>query len=466
MSTANGGQVLLSSQSEVLLRERLPEGVALRDMGAVQLKDFPHAEHVFQLVAPDLWVDFPALKSLATIPNNLPAQLTSFIGREKEVAEVRRLLATTRLLTLTGSGGTGKTRLSLRVAEEFCGDASSEPHYSDGVWFVELAPVTDPALVPQTVATVLGLRDETGQALTERLAGFLRDKQVLLILDNCEHLLEGCARLSDTLLRAAPNVKIIASSREALGIAGETTYHVPSLATPGGQPSEIKTQPSDLLQYAAVRLFVERAAAAKPGFTLNDSNAPVVAQVCARLDGIPLAIELAAARVRALPVEQIAARLDDRFRLLTGGSRTALPRQQTLRALIDWSHALLTEPERVLLRRLSVFAGGWTLEAAEVVTKDEGKRMKDETDSFHPSAFILHPSDVFDLLTRLVEKSLVNLDEQAAEPRYVMLETIRQYARDKLLESDEGESLRDAHLSYFTTWAERMVPRLQGGPDQ
>jgi len=441
MSVASGGQVLVSAVSEGLLRDRLPPSTSLRDLGVVTLKDFPRPERVYQLLAPDLPAEFPPLKSLSGVPNNLPVQLTSFIGREHETSEVKRLLETTRLLTLTGSGGTGKTRLSLAVAGELL------DQHPDGVWFVEMAPLADPALVPASVATTLGLREEASRPILESLTSYLRDKTLLLILDNCEHLIEACARLADALLRAAPQLTILASSREALGIAGETAYHVPSLDIPNPQSS---IPLIELKRYAAARLFVERAAAAKAGFTLNDANAQAVVQICSRLDGIPLAIELAAARTKVFTPEQIAARLDDRFRLLTGGSRTALPRQQTLRALIDWSYGLLSESERMLLRRLSVFAGGWTLEAAETVCAGNG----------------IEPDDVLNLLTHLVEKSLVISEEAIGEARYRMLETVRQYTREKLFESGEGEAMRSVHLTYFIRWAEAMIPRLRGGPEQ
>jgi predicted ATPase/class 3 adenylate cyclase/DNA-binding CsgD family transcriptional regulator len=442
MSAASGRQVLVSTVSEGLLRGRLPAGVSLRELGAVTLKDFPEPERVFQMVAPDLPADFPPLKSLAAIPNNLPLQLTSFIGRERELAEVKRLLATTRLLTLTGSGGTGKTRLSLEVA------AQSLDQFTDGVWFVELAPLADPALVPQTVAIALGVREDPGRPILTSLCEYVRDRDLLLMLDNCEHLLEACAQLADALLHAAPRLKVLASSREALGIAGEATYHVPSLPNPDPRA---RPPVAELAHYDAVRLFVERAQSAKSSFALDDANAIAVTQICQRLDGIPLAIELAAARLRAMSVEQIAARLDDRFRLLTGGNRTALPRQQTLRALIDWSYSLLTEPERLLLRRLSVFAGGWTLEAAEAVCAD-GR---------------LEPEEVLDPLTHLVEKSLVVPDEQTTEPRYRLLETVRQYAREKLLDAGDGEATRSRHLAFFASLAaEAWVKLRSSGQDR
>jgi predicted ATPase/DNA-binding CsgD family transcriptional regulator len=372
-----------------------------------------------------------------TMLNNLPVQLTSFIGRDHELAEVKRLLTTTRLLTLTGSGGTGKTRLALQVAGEVLNQSA------DGVWFVELAPLSDPALVPVAIASALGVQQEQESPLLATLFDWLRPKQLLLFLDNCEHLIAACAAFADGALHSSREMRILATSREALGIAGETTYRVPSLDSP--TPSQANSIPfAQLTQFPSVQLFSERAIQSLTSFQLTNANAKSVAQICYRLDGIPLAIELAAARVKVLSAEKIAERLDDRFRLLTGGSRTALPRQQTLRGTIDWSHSLLSEPERLLLRRLSVFAGGWTLEAAEAICTDYG----------------IASQEILDLLTHLVDKSLVLPDGQAAETRYHMLETIRQYAREKLLEAQESERLRDQHLEYFVNLAERTEPIL------
>ncbi len=430
MSIAYGGQILLSQATEALLRDPLPQGVTLRDLGGHRLKDFDRAEHIFQVVAPDLPADFPPLKSLA-LPNNLPTQLTSFIGREHELAEIKQMLTTTHLLTVTGPGGTGKTRLALQLA------AKVLEEFTDGVWLIELAPLADPALVTQTVASTLGVREQPRRTLLDALMDYVRAKNLLLILDNCEHLIEACAQLADSLLRAAPRLKILATSREALGIAGETAYRVPSLPLP--DPRQFQDLDA-LAENDCVHLFVDRAMAAYPRFRLKEKNAPAIADICRRLDGIPLAIELAAARTQVFPPEQIAARLDDRFRLLTGGSRTALERHQTLRALIDWSYDLLREPERALLRQLSVFAGDWTFEAAQAVCAD---------------------LDVLNLLTQLVNKSLVMVDEQVEGTRYRLPETIRQYARDKLFESGEAEQVRDRHLDFFLRFAEAAEPKLR-----
>ncbi len=391
-------------------------------------------------------------RSAVPARHNLPIQLTSFIGREKEMADIKRLLPDRHLLTLTGSGGTGKTRLALQVAVDLL------EAFSDGVWLVELASLTDPDLVPQTVAAVLGVREEPSYPVTKALVDYLRSKSLLLILDNCEHLLDACAQMAEALLRACPNVKILATGREALGIAGETTFRVPSLSLP-----DIRRMPAveDLTQYESVRLFVDRAVAVRPEFRMTDANAAAIAHVCHRLDGVPLAIELAAARVRAMTAEQIAARLDDRFRLLTGGSRTALPRQQTLRALIDWSWDLLSDVERVLLRRLAVFVGGWMLEAAEVVCaqQDEGGGLSASREV--QLSIGLQPFDILELLTHLVGKSLVVMEEQGQETRYRLPETIRQYARDKLLEAGESEWVRARHLNFFLELSAEAEPRLR-----
>jgi predicted ATPase/class 3 adenylate cyclase len=437
MSAAHGGQILVSQAVADVLGTVLRSPVSLRDLGNVRLKDLATPEHVYQLQHPDLRREFPALRSLEAIPNNLPQQSTSFIGREQELVDLERLLGKTRLLTLTGSGGCGKTRLALQVG------ADALEHYADGVWLVELASLSKAALVPQAVATVLGLREETGKSIPQTLADHLADKRALLILDNCEHLLEAAAGLVDLLLRRCPGLRIATTSREALGIAGEQSFRVPSLSLP---PPSGKQTADAIASFEAVQLFVDRAALVRPGFALSDENAAPIASICFRLDGIPLAIELAAARVRTLSVPEIDARLNERFRLLTGGSRTALPRQQTLRSLIDWSYDLLNAPAKQMLQRLSVFAGGWTLEAAEHVCAD------DDT----PAA------DVLDLLTSLADKSLVAFDAERSESRYRLVETVRQYAREKLMESGAGETVRDRHLDYFVTLAELAEPKLMG----
>ena len=438
MSAAHGGQVLLSQAMAALVGDRLPAGVALRDLGSVRLRDLASPERVYQVVHSQLRQEFPALRSLESIPNNLPQQLTSFIGREHDLTEVKKLLRTTRLLTLLGVGGLGKTRLSLQVA------ADVVDRYPDGLWFVELAALRDERLVAQAVASVLGVKEEPGRPVVEALVKYVKDRQLLLILDNCEHLVHCCAELAKVLLQSGARLTILASSREHLHVAGEATYPVPALAVP--DPRQTNTVAA-LTQYEAVHLFVDRAAAAQPDFRLTHQNAAAVAGICHRLDGIPLALELAAARVRTMSVENIAARLSDCFRLLTGGDRTALPRQQTLRASIDWSYELLSESERALLRRLAVFAGGCTLDAAEAVGAGGD----------------LDEKDVLDLLTHLVEKSLVVADAEGE--RYRLLETVRLYAQERLNESGERDRTRTRHLAYYLALAEKARPELDG-PDQ
>jgi predicted ATPase/class 3 adenylate cyclase len=438
MSAAHGGQVLLSQVVVDLVTGRLPLPAAVRDLGSVRLRDLATAERVYQLVHPRLREDFPALRSLETTPNNLPHQVAPIIGRERELAHVKQLLGATRLLTLLGAGGLGKTRLSLQLAADALDD------YPDGVWFVELAPLADDRLVPQAVAVVLGVKEEARGSVREALVNHVKDRRLLIVLDNCEHLLAACAEIAKKILQAGAHVKILASSREHLHVAGETTYLVPPLSVPAADKT---ITPADLTQYEAVRLFIERAVAGQPAFQMTQQNATAVANICHRLDGIPLAIELAAARVRALSLEQIAAHLADRFLLLTRGDHTAPPRHQTLRASIDWSYDLLSQKERVLLRRLAVFAGGWTLDAAEALG----------------AGGEIDKSEVLDLLTSLVEKSLVALEAEGE--RYRLLETVRQYALERLTESGEGDQALARHLAFFLAFAERTRPKLEG-PEQ
>ena len=436
MSAAHGGQALLSEAVAAGLRGMLPPAVSLRDLGKVRLKDLASPEHIYQVVHPLLRGDFPALRSLEATPNNLPQQLTRFIGREQALADLDSLLAKTRFLTLTGSGGCGKTRLSLQVA------ADALERFSDGAWLVELAPISDPALVPQTVATILGLKEEAGKPISQTLMDHLADKQLLLILDNCEHLLDACAKLVDLLLRHCPQLTILASSREGLGIDGEQAYRVPSLSLP--DPKQALT-PTTIAPFEAVQLFVDRARLARPDFHVTDQSAAALASICQRLDGIPLAIELSAARIRSLSVDEINRRLDQRFRLLTGGSRTAMPRQQTLRSLIDWSYDLLLEPEKQLLQQLSVFVSGATLDAVEHVCAagDSG--------------------GILDLVNSLCDKSLLLAEPASGQTRYQLLETVRQYARERLLvESADSGAVRGRHLDFFVALAEEAEAELLG----
>jgi predicted ATPase len=388
---------------------------------------------------------FP-LKTLGVRPHNLPAQLTSFVGREREMGEVMELIHTTRLLTLTGIGGTGKTRLALQVAAGLLGE------FPAGIWFVELASLRDPGLAPQAVATVLAVRAEPDRSLSDLLADHLREKHLLLLLDNCEHLVDACARLVERLLLGAPALRILATSRVPLSLAGETTYPVSPLSLP--DPHQAASQLA-LTQSEAGRLFIERAAAARHKFSVTDANAPAVAQICHRLEGVPLALELGAARVRFLSPDQIASRLGDRFHLLTGGSRTALPRQQTLRAAMDWSHDLLGEAERVLYRRLALFDGGFSLEAIEAVCSDESGG-----GAQHPA---IRSSPVLDLLGVLVAHSLVIVGERKGETRYNLLQTVRQYALEKLQASGEWPLLQDRHLAYYQRLAEQGEPHAWKG---
>ena len=450
LATAHGGQTVLSQTTYDLVRDALPAGAGLRDLGAHRLKDLQRPERVFQLTAPGLPGDFPALRTLDALPHNLPLQLTSFVGRERELGEVAALLAGGRLLTITGAGGSGKTRLALQAAAE-----AIERH-PDGVWFVDLAPLADAALVPAAALAAVGApgREDGPGAPEARLVAHLRPWRTLLLLDNCEHLLEATARLADAVLRGCPGVRVLATSRELLGVAGETAWRVPSLGLPdpGAAPGAAALEAS-----GAGRLFLERARAAQPGFALTDANAGAVAEVCRRLDGIPLALELAAARVRVLTPEQLAARLGDRFRLLTGGGRTALRRQQTLQAAVDWSHDLLAEPERALFRRLAVFPGGATggfpLEAAEAVGAGGAG------DSGDPVA----AGDVLDLLAGLVDKSLVLAEARGEAQRYRLLETLRQYAGERLLQAGEAGAVRDRHAAWCLDLARAIAAAEAAG---
>src|SRR5579885_3179113 len=369
--------------------------------------------------------------------HNLPSEVAGFVGREREVAELKRLLPQTRLLTLTGCGGCGKTRLALRVAADLV------PSFPDGVWLVECAPLADSALVPRAVAAVLGVRGTAGQPLLATLAVALASRRLLLVLDNCEHLIGACARLAETLLRACPHLRILATSREPLRLPGEVTWRVPSLALPAPGPLAAL---ESLAQVEAVALFLDRARARQPAFTLTAQNAPAVAAICHHLGGLPLAIELAAAQMGALTPAQIADRLDDALRLLGGGSRT-LPRQETLRATLDWSYALLSGAEQRLFRRLAVFSGGFDVAAVEGACADEGRA----------------PADALPLLAALVEKSLVEPQVEGGNARYRLLEPMRQYAAERLAAHGELEAMRRRHALYFLSLAEEAEPWLTSG---
>ena len=434
LDATHGGQVLISESTAGLIQDSMADGTSLIDLGEHRLKDLARAGRIYQLSHPSLEGAFPSLRSLEALPNNLPVQLTSFIGREDQLSRVEALLDEHRLVTLTGVGGVGKTRIALQAGADLL------DRYRHGVWLVELAPLTEADLLPKTIASALAVREDPNRPIIETLVDYLEERRSLIILDNCEHLIEPVARLADRLLRSCPSLHILATSREGLAIIGERLWQVPVLENPG----EIETL-DHLPDYEAVRLFLDRARAVRPDFELTAENAEAVSEICRRLDGIALAIELAAARLRVFSVHQVAARLDDRFRLLTGGSRTALPRQRTLAATMDWSFGLLTEQAQLLLSRLSVFQGGFTYDAAEAVCNDD---LTDE-------------AGVLDILTELVEESLL-LVEQGLEMRYRMLETVRQYAQDKLIEAGEADQIRLRQAMYVLDIAQRGEAGLMG----
>ncbi len=438
MSAGHGGQVLLSQTTCDLVEHDLPDGVSLRDLGAHRLKDLQHPSHLFQLVISGLPADFPPLKTLDSHPNNLPIQPTSLIGREKEVTSVQHLLdrEDVHLLTLTGPGGTGKTRLGLPVAAEL------SEHFADGVYFVNLAPISDPALVIPTIAQTLDLKETGEQPLFDQLKTSLRDKHLLLLLDNFEQVISAAVQVAE-LLAACPKLKMIVTSREVLHVRGEQEFAVSPLALP--DPKHLPDTVA-LSQYEAVALFIARAQAVKPEFQVSNANAPAVAEICVRLDGLPLAIELAAARIKLFPPRALLARLSQGLQLLTGGAQDAPARQQTLRNTLEWSYQLLDTQEQRLFQRLSVFVGNWTLEAVEVVCAEEGA----ET------------SDVLSVLTQLVNKSLVIVEEQDGEARFRLLETIRHYAHEKLCEADQVERMYKRHWEWCLRLAEEAKPKLLG----
>ncbi|MGO8958954.1 MAG: LuxR C-terminal-related transcriptional regulator [Streptosporangiaceae bacterium] len=444
LAVGHGGQVLASRATYELLADRLHDGIGLRDLGEHRLKDLGRAERVFQVTGPGLADGFGVLRSLddPALRHNLPSQATSFVGRADELAALRSLVSGgSRLVTITGPGGIGKSRLALQVAAEVVDGAG------DGVWLVELAPVPEPELVARTVAAVLQVREEPGRPMLDALVDAVADRYLLVVLDNAEHVLGAAAKLADAMMRSCPRACLLLTSREPLGISGEHVFRVPSLAVP---PAGLAAA-DRLAAFDSVQLFAERASLHRQGFALDDANAAVVAAICARLDGIPLALELAAARLGSLSVSEISSRLDQRFRLLTGGSRTALPRHQTLRALIDWSYDLLNPAERIVLDRLSVFAGDWTLEAAEAVTS------RGDTAEWQ----------VLDRVAALVDKSLVQADEINGSTRYRLLETVRHYAAERLAlraNSELGET-RAAHRDYYLALVETAGTRLRG-PDE
>jgi predicted ATPase len=438
-----GGQVLVSETAAALARGRLPSGASLADLGVHRLKDLGRPERIFQLQAAGLQAGFPPLRSLGNpaLPNNLPAQLATFIGRGRELAEVRDLVGSSRLVTLTGAGGCGKTRLGLQVAAELL-DGSG-----DGVWLVELAAVTNQDAVARAISQALGITGQPARPAVDALLDALALQDILIVLDNCEHLIGSCAKTADAVLRRCPRVHLLATSREPLGIGGEIIYRVPSLSLPGpGQPDLAAAESSD-----AVALFADRARAQGAGLRVDEQTVPVVVSICRQLDGMPLAIELAAARLRSLSLTDLHDRLGQRFRLLTGGSRTALERQRTLRATVEWSYSLLNGAEQLLLGRLSVFAEGFGLDAAEAVCGSGGSEL----------------FDVTDLLGSLVDKSLVVAEPAGTGLRYRLLETIRQFAAEKLAQAGPGDAAATAaaHCAHFLSVAETAARHLTG-PDQ
>jgi len=412
---AHGGQTVLSSVTADVVIDMLPDGVWLTDLGTRPLRDLPRPERIIQLCHPDLHNEFPPLRtSDVGASRGLPAQLTSFVGREGQMADIRRLLSEHRLVTLTGAGGIGKTRLAVHVATYTAAEFSAAV-------YVDLAPITDHALVAATAARALGLPDQPGRSTTDTLLRSIGNQQMLMVLDNCEHLLDATAALTTALLGGCPGLTVLATSREPIGVPGELIWRVPPLS----------------LADDAIELFTDRARHARPDFAIVGDNAAIVREICRRLDGMPLALELAAARVRALSLPEILDSLHDRFRVLTGGARTAVRRQQTLRASVDWSHALLTEPERVLFRRLAVLMGRFDLDAAQAIAGDEE----------------LHRHQVLDLLTLLIDKSLVVAENTGGRTRYRLMETLRQYALEKLGESGEAHIVRDRHRDHYTAIA-------------
>ena len=446
LSIGHGGQVICSAVAADLARDRLGASVELVDLGSHRLRDIDRPEQVYQVVVADLPRDFPPLRSLSTRRSNLPVALTSFVGRERDLAEVTAMVERHRLVTLIGTGGTGKTRLMLEAAGQLL------DQHPDGVWLAELAPLGDESQIASEVARALGAPEVPGVPALAVVTAFVADKDLLLLLDNAEHLVDGAARLAERLLASAPRLRILATSREALAIPGEAVLHVRSLSCPpiGGAQGAIPGIAAgieDAASTEAVQLFIARAVAVDPAFALSQSNVASIGEICRRLDGIPLAIELAAARVSAMSPDDIAKRLGDRFRLLAGGRRTAVPRQQTLHALIDWSWDLLNDEDRRLLRRLAIFTGGWTVPmASRIVGDDEGR---------------MDPVDLVDGLTRLVDRSLVIVD-RGATTRYRMLETIRQYAREKLIESGEAADLADRHLAAYAELAIESQGPIRG----
>jgi predicted ATPase len=439
-SAGHGGQVLLSETTKALVERGLPDGISLRDLGRHRLKDLPTPEHIYQLELDGLPADFPAIRSLDARPNNLPMPVTTFVGRERQIEEVKTRLAASRLLTLTGPGGTGKTRLSIRVAEELLDD------YRDGCWFVALDTLRETDLVPSTIASALGVRVAGDKSALDALSTWLAERQLLLVLDNFEQV-TGAAPHIGQLLSAAPGLKVLATSRIPLHLYGESEYAVPPLAT----VEELRAAASSaerLSTYEAVRLFIERAVAARSDFAVTNANAPAVAEICARLDGLPLAIELAAARVKLLAPDQILARLEQNMGVLASAAQDLPERQRTMRGAIEWSYTLLEPVEQTLFARLSAFRGGFTIDSAEAVALDGGLGV-----------------DIFDALASLADKSLLRTVDAGGETRFAMLETIREYATEKLSAAPDADDVRRRHAQHYFALAMDSESQLVG-PDQ
>lgn len=436
-SAAHGEQILISEETFKSFENSFSgdNNISFRDLGERRLKDLIQPIRLFQISTPELRLDFPPLKTIDARPNNLRVQISSFIGRDNEISQIKKTLSTTRLLTLVGSGGTGKTRLALQVAADLIDE------YTDGVWCIELSTLTDPLLILETIADTLNVKEQPGQKLESILIDYFKDKKILLILDNCEHFIEACSELSEKFLRQTKDLKIVATSRITFRCDGEMTHKVLPLSHP--DPNAEYT-PIELSQYEAVRLFIERALQVNPAFRVNDENVSALAQICSRLDGIPLAVELAAVRCKVLSLKKICEKLDDRFKLLTGGSRTALPRQQTLKALVDWSYDILKEKEKILWRRFSIFNGGCTLEECEKICSDD----------------MLNEGEILDLIQNLCDNSIVAYTGQ--NDKYTMLETIRQYGNEKLNEAGEEKIFKTMHLEYFMNLCEGAVSEYKG----
>jgi len=434
MSAANGDQIVISDTA-LTLCDAVKNSFTFRDLGIRRLKDVIEPIRLYQIIAPGMRENFPPLKTLDSHPNNLPVQLTQFIGREAEIVQVKNLLRQNSLLTITGPGGTGKTRIALQSAADLIDE------FKHGVWLAELDSISDPDVIYHSTMQTLGISEQANQDNAETLCEFLKDKELLLILDNCEHLIEACSVMVERLLRRSAKLKILTTSREALRCSGEQTFRILSMKTPDPKDENTAEQ---LTQYESVRLFIERALAVNQNFRVNNSNAPALAEICFQLDGIPLAIELAAARVKILPLEKILERLKDRFTLLTGGGRNILPRKQTLKALVDWSYDLLSEKEKELWHKLSIFASGWTLEAAEEICSDEN----------------MLEQEIFDTINDLAKKSIIVYNQE--KDRFRMLETIRQYGMEKLTSSGESDRIEEKHLKYYLRLADIPGNKLRG----